>query len=78
MLVTQETYCCVIFGGIEKAHPDFDAKYGASAVLIYSDKGKYLFKDIPDMDNSKEKSLNMKQLLRVIPVLLRVQMLNVR
>lgn len=44
------------FWGIEKAHPDFDAKYGASAVLIYSDKGKYLFKDIPDMAIRKKKS----------------------
>ena len=44
------------FWGIEKAHPDFDAKYGASAVLIYSDKGKHLFKDIPDMAIRKKKS----------------------
>lgn len=36
------------FWGIEKAHPDFNAKYGASAVLIYSDKGKHLFEDIPE------------------------------
>lgn len=44
------------FWGIEKAHPSFDAKYGASAVLIYSDKGKRLFEEIPRKTIRKEKS----------------------
>lgn len=44
------------YWGIEKAHPGFDAKYGASAVLIYSDKGKHLFEKIPRQLIRKEKS----------------------
>lgn len=56
MLVTQEDILLCDFWGIEKAHPDFNAKYGASAVLIYSDKGKHLFEDIPDTAIRKKKS----------------------
>lgn len=44
------------YWGIEKALPDFDAKYGASAVLIYSNKGKYLFESISGEEIKKQKS----------------------
>lgn len=44
------------FWGIEKEHPNFDAKYGASAVLIYSYKGKRLFENISSKVIRKEKS----------------------
>lgn len=37
------------YWGIEKEHPAFPARYGASAVVIVSDKGLHLFEQIKDL-----------------------------
>lgn len=36
------------YWGVEKEHPDFPAQYGASAIIITSDKGLHLFEKIED------------------------------
>lgn len=57
------------YWGIEKQHPDFYDEKGVSAVIINTEKGKYLFEKLKDkfnyiessMDKVKEYNVNLKR-----------------